>query len=218
MQKKILCCLLNTIYCLRCTKLLGIFALIIKNRMLMETSKNLFWNKAMFWGFVTALASMLSITIFYSTDNFFAKPRAWVDIAIIAAGIVICGLTYRQSLSEKEPFTYPRALGLGMATILFASLIMGVFYFVLYKFIDPELIDEMLAQSEEVLLNSGLSDDMVEQQIEMSSKFMNPAFMSISSIFSYLFYGFIVSLISSIFLKKKQHDGYAEIMSELDEA
>jgi hypothetical protein len=183
----------------------------------METSKSLFWNKAMFWGFITALASMLATTVFYSTDQFFAKPRSWVEIGIIAVGIVICGILYRQSLSEKESFTYPRALGLGMATVLFASLILGVFYFVLYKFIDPELIDEMLAQSADILLASGLSEDMIEQQIEMSAKFMNPAFMSISTIFSYLFYGFIISLISSIFLKKKNQDGYSEAMSELDE-
>lgn len=184
----------------------------------METSKNLFWNKAMFWGFVTALASMLSTTIFYSTDQFFATPRTWVEIGIFAAGIVISGIVYRQTLNEKETFTYPRALGLGMATILFTSLILGVFYFVLYKFIDTALIEEMLAQSEEILLASGLSEDLVEQQLAMSSKLMNPAFMSISSMFSCIFYGFIISLISSIFLKKKPQDGFSEAMSELDEA
>lgn len=183
----------------------------------METNKNLFWNKAMFWGFITALASMLATTIYYSTDNFFSKSKSWVDIAIIAAGVVTCGIMYRQSIDEKDPFPYPKAFGLGMATTLFASLILAVFTFVLYKFIDPDLISQLMTNSEEALIASGFSDEMVEQQLEMSSKLMSPAFMSISTIFVVLFSGLIVSLITAIFLKKKTVDGFEAAMSDIDE-
>ena len=183
----------------------------------METNKNLFWNKAMFWGFVIALASMLAATIYYSTDNFFSKLKLWVDIAIIAAGVVTCGIIYRQSLDEKDPFPYPKAFGLGMATTLFASLILAVFTFVLYKFIDPSLTEQLLANSEETLIAAGFTDEMIEQQLEMSGKFMNPAFMSITTIFQVLFSGLIVSLITSIFLKKKTADGFAAVMSDINE-
>ena len=65
----------------------------------METSKNLFWNKAMFWGFVIALASMLTTTVYYSTDNMEAKSQSWVGIAIFVIGIIVCAIVYRQTLA-----------------------------------------------------------------------------------------------------------------------
>lgn len=183
----------------------------------MGTNKSQFWNKAMFWGFIIALTSMVSTTVFYSTDNFFAQTRGWVDIAIYAIGILGCTILYRNSLDENTDFPYGRALGLGVATSFFASLIIAVFTFVLYKFIDPGLIEESIVMAEEKLLESGLSDDMIEQQMDMQTKFITPAIMSIGIIFNVVIMGLIISLITSIFTRKKAADGFNAAMSEIDD-
>lgn len=183
----------------------------------METNKNLFWNKAMFWGFVIALASMLSTTVYYSTDNMMAKSQSWVDMGIFVVGIIVCAILYTQSIGEKDEFSYSRALGLGVATSLFASLILAVFTFVLYKYIDPNLISEMLSNAQDKLLESGMDEDIIEKQIELQTKFMTPAIMSVSAIFGTVIKGLIISLITSIFMKKKAADGFQAAMSEIEE-
>lgn len=183
----------------------------------MDTNKSQFWNKAMFWGFIIALVSMIQITIHYSTDNFFSPSKGYIDMAIYAIGIVACGILYKSTLEENTPFPYSRALGLGVATAFFASLILALFNFILYKFIDSNLITETLIMAEEQLLKSGLSDDMIEQQIELQSKFVTPAIISVSAVFSSVITGLVISLITSIFVLKKSTNGFDAAMSEIED-
>ena len=183
----------------------------------MEQNKNLLMNKAMIWGFYVALASMIITSIFYATDNMFSSALSWISFAVYVGGIVLVTLSYKKSISEDTPFPYSKALGLGVATLFFASIIMAVFNFVLYSFIDPGLIDKMLSVTESKLLESGLSEDMIEQQIEMQRKFMTPIVLSISEIFSLTLYGLIISLITSIFLRKKEQNGFDAAMNEIDD-
>jgi len=53
------------------------------------------------------------------------------------------------------------------------------------------------------MLQKGIPAEQVEMQMKMSAKFMKPLAMSIMGIFSFAFYGTILSLVISIFLKKE---------------
>jgi len=183
----------------------------------MDTNKNLFWNKAMFWGFIIALASMLATTVYYTSDSMLSKSKSWVEMAIYTIGIVLCAIAYKKTLTENDEFPYSKALGLGVATAFFASLILAIFTYVLYKFIDSSLMDEILLNAEEVLLESGFSDDMIEKQLEMQQKFVTPAFLTITTIFSVVLTGLIISLITSIFVRKPVADGFKAAMNEIDD-
>jgi hypothetical protein len=183
----------------------------------MESNKNLMMNKAMLWGLIIALSSMIVTTIYYSTDNMFSQSASWISIAIFIVGIVLVTLSYKKSIDQNTPFPYSKALGLGVSTMFFASLILAVFTFVLYKIIDPGLVDEMLTFTEDKLLESGVNENMIEQQIEMQRKFMTPAILSLSQVFTIVLYGLVISLITSIFLKKKTEDSFEAAMNEIDE-
>ena len=183
----------------------------------METTKDQFWNKAMYWGFIIALASMLLTTLYYINDNMFASSKSWFDTAIFVTGIVLCTLAYRKTIDEENDFPYSKALGLGVATSFFASLILALFTFVLYNYIDPELVNESLLQAEEALIESGLNDDMIEMQIDIARKYITPIVLSIQIIFASIITGLIISLISSIFLKRKTTNGFESAMNELND-
>lgn len=183
----------------------------------MESNKSLLMNKAMFWGFITALATMIVTTIYYATDNMFAQSATWVSLIVYIAGIVLATLSYKKSIDQNTPFPYGKALGLGVSTMFYASLILALFYFILYKIIDPGLIDKMITFTENKLLEKGISEDMIDQQIEMQRKFMTPAILSLSQIFSVVLTGLIISLITSIFLSKKPESGFNAAMHEIDE-
>lgn len=181
----------------------------------METNKSLFWNKAMLWGFITALGIMIVTSAYYATDNYFASSRSWVELAVYIAGIVLCALSFKATLGDNDEFPYARALGLGVATLFFASLIIALFTFVFFKYIDPGMIDEILRNTEEVALSKGVPEEMIEQQIAMQEKFIQPAILAASTIFSTVLYGLIISLLTSIFLKKKSAGGYNAAMNEI---
>jgi len=186
-------------------------------RIIMENSKKIFWNKAMFWGFIIGLCSMIATSIFYATDNFESNARTWIDIAISVAGIIAAAAAFRNATDEKTPFAYSRALGLGVMTQFFASIILAVFTYILVKFIDPGIIDQALATAEEKLLDSGFDPDMIESQIEMQKKFMTPMFMAAAQIMNGLIFGLLISLITSIFMKRKSEEGFQKAMNEIDD-
>jgi divalent metal cation (Fe/Co/Zn/Cd) transporter len=179
----------------------------------MNKSKRLFWNKAMLWGLYMSLALILFTSILYITDNFFITLRSWIDTIIIVVSIVLCAMAFKSKLPEDEAFPYSRALGLGIATSFFSSIIIGLFYFILYQYIDPSLIEEIIIEAEEALIETGFGEAMIEQQ----TRFINPAFLSVQHMFNIVFSGLLVSLITSIFLRIKPQDGFAEAMSEVDD-
>ncbi|MBN2264070.1 MAG: DUF4199 domain-containing protein [Prolixibacteraceae bacterium] len=183
----------------------------------MESTKRVFWNKAMLWGFIIAVATIVSSAIFYATDNFLTSSKAWVETAIYVVGIVMCTLAFKQKLSANDEFPYSKALGLGVATAFFASIVLALFTFVLYKYIDTTLVDQQILQIEEQLLNMGLDDSMIEMQMEVQRKLMTPTILSLRTILGSTFSGFIVALITSIFLKKKKSNSFDAAMSEIKE-
>ncbi|MDA3927449.1 MAG: DUF4199 domain-containing protein [Prolixibacteraceae bacterium] len=183
----------------------------------MEANKNLFWNKAMFWGFILALTSMIITTVYYSTDNMLSKSKTWVDLSVYIIVIIAATIAYKNTLADKDLFPYSKALGFGVATAFFASLILAVFTFVLFKYIDPDLNDLLLVEVEEKLIEAGLSDDMIEQQMDMQRNFSSPAIKSIASVFGTVFQGLLISLITSIFMRKKIVDGFEAAMNDIED-
>ncbi|MDA3879588.1 MAG: DUF4199 domain-containing protein [Prolixibacteraceae bacterium] len=183
----------------------------------MDKSKSIFWNSAMTWGLYIGFVSVLFASVLYITDNFYVTFRSWVDTAIYLVGIVLCAHAFKAKTPEGEPFPYSRALGLGIATSFFASIIVGLFYFVLYRYVDPFLIDEIALNVEELLIESGFSDQMIEQQMSMRSMMFNPPSMAIQHMFNAVFTGLLISLITSIFISVKSAEGFAEAMSEIDD-
>lgn len=183
----------------------------------MIKSKRIFWNIAMTWGLYVALISVSFTTVLYVTDNLFISFRSWIDTVIFIVGIVFCARAFKSNTPPDEPFAYSRALGIGVATSFFASIILGLFYFVLYRYINPSLIDEMQLMQEEVLIESGFSDQIIEQQIAMKSIFFNPGFMAFQHMFTTVFTGLLISLITSVFTRVKTSDGFDEAMREIDE-
>lgn len=183
----------------------------------MDSNKSLFWNKAMFWGFIVGVASVTITTLSYVTDNMESSFMWLFSMAIYIGGITLCARAFKKSSPESEPFPYSRALGLGVATMLFASIILAVYNFVLYKFIAPDLIEKILTASEEQALRMGTNEDMIEQQMEFFRNLYTPFFMSIGSIFGGVFWGLIISLVTSIFLQKKVSNPFETAMNEIDD-
>jgi hypothetical protein len=102
--------------------------------------------------------------------------------------------------------SYGQALGFGTLMVMFASIVSAIYTFVFIKYIDPEFIDKILIMTEEQLIQQGIPDEQIEMGIEMQKKFMTPTIMSLFTIPTYTFMGFIFSLITSIFLKKKSEE------------
>src|SRR5690554_5707682 len=105
----------------------------------MEQTSVSVWKSSLTYGLYLGLAMIITSVAFYATGNTFAKSVSWVSYALMIAGIIIAQLQYRKQLGGY--MTYVQALGVGVLTILFASVVSSFFTYLLFAVIDPSLQD-----------------------------------------------------------------------------
>lgn len=177
--------------------------------------KSTFWKSAMVYGLYLALVLTLFSVITYVAGLILNPKIGYVSIALVIIGIVIAQINYRNR-ELNGVITYGQALGFGVAIMLFAGIISALYTLVLYTFIDPGLIDQMKAAQEDAMLQKGLTPDQIDAAMSMASKMMSPAWMSIMGLVMSVFSGTIISLITSIFIKKQPNlDAFDEAMEDV---
>jgi len=93
----------------------------------MELNKSILLNKAMIWGLFTGIASILVVSAFYIAGQFLSPALGWVLFLVYTGGIIMSAKAYKKAIAEDAPFAYGKAVGLGVATLFFASIIMALF-------------------------------------------------------------------------------------------
>ncbi|MCK4344751.1 MAG: DUF4199 domain-containing protein, partial [Bacteroidales bacterium] len=169
-------------------------------------------NPAIMLGFALIIYSL----ILYFFDQTFNKTLGYVSILIIIIGVVL-GIKSFRNESRGGILSYGQAVGAGTIIGLYAGIIGAIFTFLLYKLIDPDLMEKMYTFMEEQMIEKGnIPEEMIEQSMEVTKKLMSPLVISLGVIFTYVFYGVIVSLIAGIFLKK-EGDAYQKDMAEVED-
>jgi hypothetical protein len=180
----------------------------------MTKENNAFWTNSMNYGAVAGfLIIIFSLLLYFAglQDNTYLGLMVFPILILV----MIWGtLTLRNKIQNGQ-MTYGRGLGAGTTISLFASVIVAVYMFVFFKFIDPEAIDRITSMQETKMLEQGMSEEQVNMAIEMTKKFTNPITMAVGSVFSYTLYGFLFSLVISAFLKKKPNS-FDAAMSEIE--
>lgn len=98
--------------------------------------------------------------------------------------------------------TIGQGLGIGMLMTLIGSVVSSIFTFIYLKFIDDSMITKALEYQVEEMERKGMDDATIEQAMAMTSKIMTPEVMPIIAVVVMLFFGFIITLIVSLFTKK----------------
>lgn len=177
--------------------------------------KSTFWKSAMVYGLYLALALTLFSVILYVSGLILNTKVGYLSLVLSFAGIYIAQVNYRNR-ELNGTISYGQAVGFGVAIMLFAGIVTALYTIVLYTFIDPGLIEQMKSVQEEALSQRGLSEEQIETAMTMTSKMMTPAWMSIMGLFGSILGGTIISLITSIFVKKlPSEDAFDEAMEEV---
>jgi len=166
-----------------------------------------FRRSAMICGFYIGIALIIYQAILYLTHQNMNPSFGWITYVILTVGVFLSQIGYRDNLLDGN-IKYSTALGYGVSVMIFAGIIQSLYTVVLFKYIDPSLLDKMGSMQEELMIQRGISDDQIEQMSGIMSKFRNPLFLVFSNLFGYAIYGFLISLITSLFVKR------AEIESE----
>ena len=175
----------------------------------MEQKAASIWKSSLMSGIYLGIAMILLSVIFYVTGNPFSKVSQWIGYAIMVAGIVLAQTSYKKTLGGT--MTYGQALGVGVLTMVFASVLSSIYSFLLYQFIDPSLQEQLRLFTEEQIVKQGkVPEEQLDMAVNMATKFQTPVMMLVMGIFGGAFMGLIISLITSIFTQKKPKEDLTE--------
>ncbi len=165
-------------------------------------------NKVSVWkanlnnGIILGFAGIIFTLVLYFLDQSLNKNLGYIWLVLLIVVLFFMIKSYRENYL-KGFITYGQSLGAGVVIMLYYSIISAIFGFILYTYIDPGLIEKMLAMSEEAMLDKGIPESAIEQGMKIQEKIMVPWILSLGSILNGVLFGTIVSLILSIFIKRE---------------
>jgi len=175
----------------------------------MEQKAASIWKSSLMSGIYLGIALILLSVIFYVSGNPFSKVSQWIGYAIMIAGIVLAQVGYKKALGGT--MTYGQALGVGVLTMVFASVLSSIYSFLLYQVIDPSLQEQLRLFTEEQIVKQGnVPEEQIDMAVNMATKFQTPVMMLVMGLFGGAFMGLIISLITSIFTQKKPTEDIIE--------
>ena len=159
---------------------------------------------ALNYGVLLALLSIVLQVISYVLDAHIDRPW-WLTVLqlLISVGVIAYGIKAYKT-SNAGYLTVGQALKTGLAISLVAGVIAVIFNFIFINYIDPDFVQKTLDFTREQMIeqNPNMTEEQMESAMSMSAKFMSPIFMSAIAMLATLFFGFIISLIAGLIMKK----------------
>ena len=159
---------------------------------------------ALNFGVLLALLSIALQVISFVLDAHIDRPL-WLTVLQLAISIGVLVYGIKAYKTENAGFlTIGQALKTGVAISLVAGIITVIFNYIFINYIDPDFIQKTLDFSRETMINDypNLSEEQIDSSLEISKKLMSPTIMSGIAILSTLFFGFIISLVAGLIMKK----------------
>ncbi len=167
----------------------------------MEQNVNV-WKANITNGIILGLIGIVYTLVMYFLDLSFNKAQGYIFIALQFIVLYFLVKSYRDNFLHGS-MTYGQALGAGVVICLYYAILIGIFTYILYGIIDPDLLNKQMAASEEMMLKRGMSEAQIEAGRQFQEKIMNPEIMAPLSIFGNMLWGLILSLIIGIFVRKE---------------
>lgn len=157
-----------------------------------------------YYGLITGTALIVFSLIMFLLDLYLNRAVNWIGYIFLIAGMVWGTIEYRKKYSNGF-LTYGKAFTSCFWIGVFAGILSSVYLFIFTQFIHPGFINELLDQTRAGIMTSSpdMSEEQIEQAVEMSAKFMTPVMMTIWGLVMYAIIAAVAGLILAVFLKKE---------------
>lgn len=172
-------------------------------------------SNAIKYGLYTAAAYILFSLLTWSLD----LMNWWVSIlgyVVIIAGIILGIINLRDKLNRGF-ISFGKAFQTGLIISILIAIVSVIYSWILITYIDPGLAERIIQMTEESLIKRGLSDEMIEQQSEITRRMMTGDLRMVGQIvtfFTTVAIGAVVSLICAAILKRND-DSFNSAFNEV---
>ena len=162
---------------------------------------------ALKWGLITGVALILYSTILFTLDQTVNRGLSAIIYVILIGGLVLGMREYRTANSGY--MTYGEGMSLGALLSAVAGLLSSLFSVFYTQIIDPGFQARLTEQVRDQMEEAGnMSDEQVDQAIEMMSKFQSPGLAFMFGILGTILIGVIFSLVIAAILRKNKSNPF----------
>ena len=159
-------------------------------------------------GLIISLVLIVFGLVLYFTNQYMNKTLSYLQYVILIAGIIWSCNIYAKQMNGNV--TFGNVFAHGFKTTAFVAALMAVYTLLAVKFIFPEMMDKIMEAARQEMLKAGqMSEDQIDQGIEMGKKFFVP-FAIGGIIFFFALVGAIGSLIGAAIAKKNPKDPFTQ--------
>ena len=160
------------------------------------------WQASLTNGLILGFAGVIYSLVMYFFDLTFNQVQGYVFIAIQIVLLYFLLRSYRENYMHGQ-ITYGQSVGAGVVMFLYSAVIGAIFMYLLYTVIDTGLTEKQLVFMEEKMLEKGAPQEAIDAGMAIQRKIMKPEIMAPFSILGTMFWGTILSLVISIFIKSE---------------
>ena len=161
---------------------------------------------ALYYGVILGIATILVSVILYALGMHYDQDWKQSTFSILAIAVVIfIGIKKFKEINGGY-LTLGQAIKTGLGIAVIGGIISVIYTFVFINYIEPDFMTKIAEIQEQTMLERfpNLTDEQMEQQLEMMKKFSSPGIIAAFGLIYVLFIGFIASLISGLILRKKE--------------
>jgi hypothetical protein len=151
------------------------------------------------YGFVTSLAIIILGLVLHFANLSFEKWAFYVQLLPFVVGIILNANAYAKAMDYNV--TFGKVFSSCFRACAIIALVMIAWTFISLQ-IFPEIKDKAIEMATEDMATRGMSDEQVDQAMEMTKKFFTP-FAVAGALFIYMFWGALFSLIGAAIAKKR---------------
>ncbi len=158
---------------------------------------------ALNFGVILGVISVVFALMLYSLDMHYQGGFAVMGVSLVLTIIFIVIGMMQFKKANNGFMSFGQALKIGVGISLVGAVIGVLFNQILVNFIDPETMTKAIEYQREQLIAAGqLSIEQIDAQMEMGKSFSTPVMQIAFGLLGSLFFGFILSLVPALILKK----------------
>ena len=145
--------------------------------------------------------TLITMSVVLVLTGKYSSRLQYTGYLILVAGIAVGTLNFRDKYNGGF-LSYGKSLASGVLISATAGFLLGIFSFIYVKYVNPGFVEEIMQQVQLQWESQGMTDDEMRTAEKVTRWFMQPGMLIIMTLLGYCFWGTILSLIVSAFVKR----------------